>query len=163
MTEIEAPYRMRGQRVPEVSIGEIDYLAERVCEVFQFTKSSFSARKIGQTLNLLEGRAGVDIDVIDNDDWLDCTKATVDPQIPMIYMPQKLHDDIARARPEAIRVLLHELGHIFLVHKPLLHSSETTPGITEDSEWQADAFADAVIKHLRLPTKEDAQMELKLF
>lgn len=163
MTESqEPPYQMRGHRVPEVSLENIDYLAERVCEVFNFTKNSFSSKKIGLTLNLLEGKAGVDIDVIDNDDWLDCTKATVDPQIPMIYMPQKLHEDIARANPEAIRILLHELGHIFLVHRPLLHSSDTRPKITEDSEWQADTFADAVIRHLGLPT-EEAQMELRLF
>lgn len=164
MTESdEAPHQMRGHRVPEMSLDNINFIAMRICKIFRFSKRSFSKQQIGLTLNQLEGRAGVDLDIIDNDDWLDCTKATVDPRINMIYVPQKLHDDIVRAKPEAIRVLLHELGHIFLLHRPLLHSSDTNPLITEDSEWQADAFADALIEHLKLPTKEEAQMELKLF
>jgi hypothetical protein len=68
-----------------------------------------------------------------------------------------------RGRPEAIRIFLHELGHIFLCHKPMLHFSESPPNEIEDSEWQADFFADSVMRNLRIPVKEDAQLELKFF
>jgi hypothetical protein len=159
--EINEPYRMRGHRVPSFTRTEIEFISERVCQVLKLSKKSFSRQTIGKTINRLEEKGGVDIDVIDNDEWLDCTKATVDPQAAMIYMPEKLYDELMRARPEAVRIFLHELGHVFLCHKPLLHFSDAMPKEIEDSEWQADTFADSVIQLLRIQTLEDPQLEIK--
>ncbi len=152
-----ADYRMRGHRVPEMSPHIISLVAQKLCEILKIDQKSFSPKKIGRLINKLEANA-VNIDVIEDCEWLDCTRATVDPQTGWIYMPRKLFAELNRSKPEAIRIFLHELGHIFLCHKPLLHFADAQPKQTQDSEWQADEFADAVIRHLGL---EREQLQLK--
>lgn len=159
MTTEPSDYRMRGHRVHEFSRSEITDIASRVCEVVKILKRSFSPGRVEKLINKLE-TYGIHVDVIDDEEWLDATRATVDPQAGMIYMPEKLHSDLRRGKAEAIRIFLHELGHIFLCHKPLLHFSETQPRKEHDSEWQADFFADSVIELLGLK-KIDMQLELK--
>ncbi|MCY1382912.1 hypothetical protein D9M69_709840 [compost metagenome] len=78
----------------------------------------------------------------------------------MIYLPEKLYSELCRGKAEAVRTFLHELGHIVLGHKPLLHFAEGSPTEIEDSEWQADFFADSILDLLGLP-KHEVQMELK--
>lgn len=163
MTEsCDAPYRMRGHRVHPFAASEIDFLATRVCQILRLGRRSFTPKLIGTTIHALEHMGEIHVDVIDNDEWLDCTKAMVDPQAGMIYMPDKLHTELMRGKTEAIRIFLHELGHVFLCHKPLLHFSEEPPREVEDSEWQADYFAESVMRHLNIATTEDRQLELTL-
>lgn len=159
----EPPYLMRGHRVHPFTTEVIENIAQRVCQILKLRRRSFTPKQIGATIHALEHHGEIHVDVISNDEWLDCTKATVDPQAGMIYMPDKLHTELMRGKSEAIRIFLHELGHVFLCHKPLLHFSEKPPHETEDSEWQADYFADAVMKYLHIPLKEEKQLELKLF
>lgn len=160
-TESDFDYRMRGQRVHPLEVEDIKYVSERVKKILQLTKRGFSVKNAEQTVMNFE-RYGIYIDVVDDRQWFDATRATVDPGTGMIYMPQKLYDQLCRGKAEAIRIFLHEVGHIVLGHRPLLHFSnaEKRPTQIEDSEWQADAFADALLDLLKLP-KEDAQLELK--
>lgn len=161
--ESDSPYRMRGHRVPAFATETIDLIAERVCQILNLRPRSFTPKSIGATIRTLEDKGEIHIDVIDDEEWLDCTKAMVDPQAGMIYMPNKLHDDLMRGKSDAVRIFLHELGHVFLCHKPLLHFSEAQPKEIEDSEWQADYFADAVMRKLGITTCDEIQLEFKLF
>lgn len=155
-------YCMRGHRVPSYNQANITELARRVCKIIKIKKASFKGKNTEKLITHLENY-GIHVDVIDDIEWIDATRATVDTQSAMIYIPEKLHSELCRGKAEAIRIFLHELGHIFLCHKPLLHfssESEEKPKECEDSEWQADYFADAVIRLLDLP-KEEAQLEFK--
>lgn len=45
-------------------------------------------------------------------------------------------------------MLFHELGHLVLGHRPLLHKGNKPALEIEDAEWQADLFAEVVLKEL---------------
>jgi len=160
-TEPDFDYRMRGQRVHPLAAEDINFVSQRVKKILQLTKRGFSVKNAERTVASFE-LYGICIDVVDDRQWFDATRATVDPASGMIYMPQKLYDQLCRGKAEAIRIFLHEVGHIVLGHRPLLHfaNAEKNPTHIEDSEWQADTFADALLDLLKLP-KEDAQLELR--
>ncbi len=42
--------------------------------------------------------------------------------------------------------MLHELGHVFLMHQAYLHKADESPTINEDPEWQADTFAEIILE-----------------
>lgn len=160
-TTIDPNYQMRGPRVHPLDIDDIDYIGERAKNIFRLSKRGFSSGKAEQTASKFENY-GIYIDVVADSEWIPATRANVDPTIGMIYMPQKLYDELCRGKVEAIRIFLHEVGHIVLGHRPLLYftDNQQKPTKEEDSEWQADAFADAILKLLKLP-KEEAQLEFK--
>jgi hypothetical protein len=138
---------------------EIRGLAESACSVLKMRRTSFRPGAAESLLASLEDR-GIHVDVVDDSEWLNATRATVDPQRGMIYMPSRLHDSFCRGRADAVRIVLHEIGHIVLGHRPLMHFAETRPARQEDSEWQADYFADSIIELLGLE-REELQMELE--
>jgi len=159
--ESDSEYRMRGPRVHPLDLEDIKYVSARFKKILQLTKRGFSVKNAEQTAMSFE-RYGIYIDVVDDRQWFDATRATVDPANGMIYMPEKLYSQLCRGKIEAIRIFLHEVGHIVLGHRPLLHfaDDDQKPTQIEDSEWQADTFADALIELLKLH-KEDVQLELK--
>lgn len=154
------PYAMRGQHVPAFSGEQITEICSKVCEFVGIGKRTFSAGRAERLVSHLE-TYGINVDPIADDEWIDATRATVDPQTLMIYMPERLYLSLCKGHAEAVRIFLHELGHIFLCHKPRLHFSESNSRRENDSEWQADYFADSIIELLGLQ-KYDRQLELKL-
>jgi hypothetical protein len=152
-------YQMRGHHVSAVKETEILAVAKKVCEIIGIKRNSFSRSKPEKLVSRLE-HYGIHVDPIADHTWLDATRATVDPQTGMIYMPERLYLDLCEGQPEAIRIFLHELGHIFLCHKPMLHFSEAQPKKEHDSEWQADYFADSIIQMLGLKSN-GRQIEFK--
>lgn len=159
MTSDLQPYCMRGHRVPALSEDLIAELAQKVCRITGMKRSSFTGKRTEEFIMQLEDY-GIHVDIVDNEEWIDATRATVDPQTAMVYLPEKLYIDLCRGKAEAIRIFLHELGHIVLGHRPLLHFSDTPATQDMDSEWQADHFADSIIAFLKLK-KEEMQLELK--
>lgn len=153
-------YQLRGHRVPSVAQQELFLTARHLCSALGIKRSSFTKKKIGFFIQELESY-GINIDPVEDHEWIDIAKAMIDPSTMMIRMPNSLYSDLHNAKPEAIRIYLHELGHIFLAHKPHLHFSNTNIKESEDSEWQADTFADAIIDFLGLPM-EGSQLELDL-
>lgn len=152
-------YCMRGHRVPALNPNDIKEVAQRVCEIIKIKKTSFKGKKSEQLASRFE-KYGIHIDVIEDSEWIDATRATVDPQKGMIYVPEKFYSDLCKGKADAVRIFLHEIGHIVLGHRPLLHFAVENPREIEDSEWQADYFADSIIDLLGLP-KFDMQLELK--
>lgn len=158
MTSDVPDYQLRGHRVPPFSPNQIKFITDRVCKIFKLNKQRFRPGRVEQLISSLE-EVGINVDPVADDEWIEFTRATMDPQTLMIYMPEKLYHQLCRGKAEAIRIFLHELGHIFLCHRPSLHFSDEKPTIECDSEWQADLFADLIINRLQLP-KEDYQLEL---
>lgn len=152
-------YCMRGHRVPPLAPSIIKDVALRICEIIRIHKKSFRPKTAEKIVARFE-EYGIHVDVVEDEDWIDATRATVDPQKAMIYVPHKLYGELCRGRAEAVRIFLHELGHIVLGHRPMLHFSEGTPSEHEDSEWQADYFADAVLEIIGM-SKADTQLEFK--
>lgn len=54
----------------------------------------------------------------------------------------------------ALFVIFHELGHLLLQHKPALHFANAKPEQNEDSEWQADLFAETMLDKLGYHTAQ---------
>lgn len=163
-TTSEVPhYDMRGHRVPALNPTDIDFIAGRICKIFKLSRQTFSASNIGLFINDLEEN-GVFIDSIADEEWMmeNIARAMVDPQKGFIYMPEWTYEKLNRGDPEAIRIFLHELGHIFLCHRAMLHFSDTKGILEEDSEWQADEFADCIIRKLKLKPL-NPQLEFKYF
>ena len=48
----------------------------------------------------------------------------------------------------ALHIFFHELGHFMLAHQAALHHNDSQPCQYEDSEWQADYFADCMMEFL---------------
>lgn len=153
-------YEMRGHRVPPLPAKMIQHVAQRTCEIIGIKKSTLKGKNTEHLVMKIE-RYGINVDVVDDDEWIPATRAMVDPTTGMICMPERLYDELSRGKIEAIRIYLHELGHVVLGHRAMLHFSDARPTEQEDSEWQADYFADAILDLLGLP-KEDRQLELRL-
>lgn len=160
MTPETAPYALRGHHVPAFTGDQIAEICSKVCEFVGIGKRTFAPGRAEKLVSRLE-TYGINVDPIADDEWLDATRATVDPQTLMIYMPERLYLNLCKGKAEAVRIFLHELGHIFLCHKPRFHFSESSSKMEHDSEWQADFFADSIIGLLGLE-KVDQQLELKL-
>lgn len=72
-------YCMRGHRVPAMSQDSIKGIAKRVCDILKIRKSSFRRKQTESLISRFENY-GINIDVIEDLDWIDATRATVDPQ-----------------------------------------------------------------------------------
>lgn len=144
-------YTLRGHRVPSKTPEQIGQVAASVCRALELSGNNFKKGKIGLLFNTLE-EYGINLDPINDEQWIDIASAMVDPATGIIHMPNSLYVELNEAKPRAVRIFLHELGHLFLAHKPNLHfASNDSVQLYEDSEWQADCFADSVISRLRLP------------
>lgn len=106
-------------------------------------------------------RFGIEVDVIEDDEWFLITNAICDPSIPAMAMPKQLYMDIDSGKPEALFIFFHELGHILLAHKPILHFSDNPATQQEDAEWQADLFSEHVLKIMSV-RREPKQLALWL-
>ncbi|MCD5996518.1 hypothetical protein KDX38_23290 [Pseudomonas sp. CDFA 602] len=154
-------YVMRGHRVPPMSSADISYIAERVAKIFKVNRYQLTSARIEKFIVDLEEN-GIYIDPIFDHEWIDIARAMVDPQSGTICMPNALYEQLIRGESAAVKIFLHELGHIFLCHKALLHFSDTNGNQLEDAEWQADEFADALMGMLRIK-EVSKQLEINYF
>lgn len=154
-------HALRGHRVKALEPSQIQNAASQLCRILNLKGNTFSKKNIGKLVATLEEH-GINIDPIDEDEWHDLASAMADPQDGTIYMPEALFQDLFKVKSEAVRIFLHELGHILLMHRPLMRFSDTPVTQQEDSEWQADYFADWIIDNLGLRKHTDSQLELKI-
>lgn len=146
-------YVVRGARVVRMEKHEIRRYAIGLCRALNLKNSAARSQSILQVLEcslLIDHKFPLNIDPIEDNSWtLDGVEAICDPASLTICMPNSLYTLAAQNDPTALRILFHELGHIFLMHKPLLHHSSSSNRVKEeDSEWQADMFADIMMGHL---------------
>ena len=149
--EISSDYQLRGQRVVGLSSSRIESAAALSVSLLGVTADT--KHRMDKFIEMLGKRFGIEIDVVDDGDWCHITNAICDPSILAIVMPNKLYVDIVRGEPEALFIFFHELGHLLLAHKPVLHFSESPATQREDSEWQADLFSEQFLKSMGVRRK----------
>lgn len=145
-------YELRGVRVYPMTEENIRARALILAEKFKFTKRR--KKKCEKGFELLS-ELGVTLSVIDDEEWiLDLTKGNFDPVTRTIAVPNVIYENACKGEQEALFVMFHELGHLFLMHRPLLHASSSEPTMIEDAEWQADTFAEAILQNMGFTTKQ---------
>lgn len=141
-------YQMRGSRVKPWSASEIEMAARGFYDVVK----PKGKRRIKRFDSLLEklARYGITISVIDDDDWLEMTHGLTvghfEPSDMTISIPDGVYTLACHGDYNSLSVMFHELGHLLLGHRPQLHFSLIPPVQEEDSEWQADQFAEAMLR-----------------
>ncbi|HAF1587918.1 TPA: ImmA/IrrE family metallo-endopeptidase, partial [Salmonella enterica] len=77
-----------------------------------------------------------------------------EPENLTIRVPNHIYEMACAGEQSALFVIFHELGHLLLQHKPVLHFANKQPEINEDSEWQADLFAETMLDKLGYQTRQ---------
>lgn len=137
-------YQLRGQRVVGLTARQIDAAATASVTMLKINKDT--ALDMDRFIEHLGDRFGIEVDVIDDSEWMQITNAICDPSKLAIAMPNRLYVEICDGKPEALFIFFHELGHLLLAHKPVLHFSDSAATQLEDAEWQADRFSDQVLR-----------------
>lgn len=143
-------YQMRGSRVSPVSDSEIFQIAYNLC--YELTGKP-SRRKYKKFDFLFEelSRYSITIDIVDDEEWSewthDLTVGHCQPDTLTISVPLRIYEHACCGDKVALHIIFHELGHLILGHRPGLHFSKSQPTLYEDSEWQADTFADDMLDY----------------
>lgn len=151
MTEQIDDSHLRGHRVAMCTPVEIERTVKSIIGIFGINKSIL--RNMDLFIEDMWNKYSINIEIVSDNDWLDVANALCDPARVTIAMPEKLYKRVVKKRRnkddwKALHIFFHELGHLLLGHKPVLHYSETSATKHEDSEWQADYFADIILQAL---------------
>ncbi|MNG58405.1 hypothetical protein D3C81_16000 [compost metagenome] len=143
-------YVLRGNRVAPLTMTDIANGAMNYSTIFKL-KALKKKKRLDLAFELLS-EYGITLNVIEDHIWsrdtYDLTAGHYDPVTLTISVPNRTFELACRGDREALFVLFHELGHLILGHRALLHSSKNPPQQAEDAEWQADMFADLVLKEI---------------
>lgn len=138
-------YEMRGARVEALSSKRISSIALETAELLKINKHT--SKNMGIFMeSLLEH--GILVDVVDDNEWLRITNAGCINST--ILIPNGLYDQVCKGYPDAVFIFFHELGHLLLGHKAMLHHSDILPNKSEDSEWQADEFSKNMLEVMKM-------------
>ena len=140
-------YVMRGQRVKNLQPECIQHVASRAVSILNINKKTI--KRMDRFIDELYHKFGIQVDVIDDKDWLGFADALCDPSQFTIALPNKLYMRLVKAKDtNSLFIFFHELGHLLLGHKTLLHHATTIPNKFEDAEWQADIFSEEIMKKI---------------
>ncbi|MDO4251208.1 MAG: ImmA/IrrE family metallo-endopeptidase [Moraxella sp.] len=136
---------------------EIQAVAGYIIKRFDITKESL--QQMDKLIDRLWYEASIVVDVVDDKRWLKVANAWFDPVNYQISIPQSLynallHKRLTKAKKRAIAIFFHELGHLSLSHKAVLHHTNASPTQYEDAEWQADYFADEILLLMGVQNKK---------
>lgn len=145
-------YQLRGSLVSPRSVKEIRHIAMRVRGILELPRLINNMEHFLEKLFIF----GITIDVVDNESmglggWQH-SEACCNPETAVIWLPNNTYCDACNNEPRAKFTIFHELGHILLAHRRILHRNTTNNNINykpyEDSEWQADQFAAEILMPL---------------
>lgn len=143
-------YMLRGNRVAPMSMSDITTQAINYSAFFNL-KALKKSKKLDQAFEFLS-RYNITVSVIEDHVWseytYDLTSGHFDPANFTISVPNSTYELACRGDREALFVLFHEIGHLILGHKAVLHSSKKPALEIEDAEWQADMFAEVIMRDL---------------
>jgi hypothetical protein len=149
-------YQLRGNRVAIQSLGDIRAIANLVCKATRLRKNKpVHFDMIFESLRSI----GIEYDIVDDDDWLPITSGCFNPTTGIISLPQSVFMGACDNNYEDLHIGFHEIGHALLAHKPLMHYSLLPAVQEEDAEWQADMFADFILKKIGM----ERSLQLDLF
>lgn len=141
-------YELKGNRVARLNLEDIRFRAKRFGEILRIDRHT--PAKIEQFVENLS-QENICIDPVDDAEWCFVTDAICIPEDFTIRMPHSTFVKLCRGDRNAIGLLFHELGHLMLGHKAVLHSERSSPPTPEeDSELQADMFATFVMARMKL-------------
>lgn len=156
-------YHMRGNRVSPMQEEEIAYKAINFCNAFGISATKRKRKRYDLLFEKLS-TYGITLSVMDDKQWesltYDLTIGHCDPASLTITIPNKIYENACLGEEHALAVIFHELGHLLLGHKPVLHFSTKEPTRVEDAEWQADTFAEIILETIGVRT---SQMSLDFY
>ncbi|KAB7660483.1 ImmA/IrrE family metallo-endopeptidase [Plesiomonas shigelloides] len=145
-------HQMKGPRVAYMSQTEIEKKAALFSQMLELNKQTQGKKRKRQRFDQFFERLlnyGIEIAVLEDEDWQKGTLNLVEgycmPSQLTINIPNRVYEKACHGEPKSLEVMFHELGHILLMHSPRLHFSEKAPTKEEDSEWQADVFAEKML------------------
>lgn len=146
---LDQQYVLRGNRVAPMNKTKIAQVAIGFCEAFNLNKRN--RKRLDKPFEEL-AIYGITLDIISDKQWekmtYDLTIGHYDPSELTIKIPERVYYNACLGERDALFIILHELGHLFLGHKAILHRS-TIPALeNEDAEWQADTFAEIALAEL---------------
>ncbi|MCT9015804.1 ImmA/IrrE family metallo-endopeptidase [Cupriavidus gilardii] len=130
-----------------MSGADIKEVARNFCRLLKVDRST-----VGNFAAFLERLSvfNICLDPVDDEEWLCFTEAACDPTTFRIMLPNSTYEKACKGDHAAISTIFHEIGHLVLGHRPVLHKSSGNPVREEDAEWQADEFATYVCNHMGL-------------
>ncbi|AFE58024.1 ImmA/IrrE family metallo-endopeptidase [Rahnella aceris] len=145
-----AMYQMRGTRVSPMHEVDIASKARNFCQAFGLTRQG-RVKKYDTAFELLAAYS-ITLNVMEDDEWeittMDLTIGHCDPSTMTISVPKRIYEMACKGERMALSIMMHELGHLLLGHKPVLHFSNVHPIQFEDAEWQADTFAEVSLAYM---------------
>ena len=152
---VSQKYQLKGNRVARVSAIDISERAQRFCEL---RRTRFNIAAFLETLS----HHKICIDPVDDREWLWVTDAICDPEKLTVLIPNSAYMKACSGDHEALGVIFHEIGHIVLAHKAVLHNEKSAPpSYEEDAEWQADQFAAYVVAKMGLAPYGQLSLDLE--
>lgn len=145
MQECNPNYSIRGVRVEALNSEIIKfqaYIASKLLNINRNTRNN-----MGLFMESLHVH-GISLDVVEDSEWYGIADAICHNGV--ILVPNELYLRICKGEDEAIFIFLHELGHLILGHKAMLHHCDSPPTQYEDSEWQADEFSKNIMEIMKL-------------
>jgi len=146
----QSAYTLRGNRVAPMSIVDITTRAVNYSAIFDL-KTLKRKKRLDHAFELLS-EYGITLNIVEDRAWTkatyDLTSGHYDPITLTISVPNHTFELACKGDREALFVLFHEIGHLVLGHRALFHSSNKPPSQIEDAEWQADLFAEVVLREL---------------
>lgn len=147
-------HEMNGYRVKPMTRDEIGKVALSVAKRFKLTK--WHKRQLDV---VLEGITEiVNIEILSESEWreltLNLTKGHFSPNELTIRIPEDTYRLACLSDKDSLEVILHELGHMFLMHQAYLHKADAPSTINENAEWQADMFAEIILEEMGYHTKQ---------
>jgi hypothetical protein len=150
-------YQLKGNRVARASSMDIKLRARRFCSLLRVNKRT--RYDISTFLESLSDHQ-ICIDPIADKEWLWLTDACCDPLTLTILVPQSTYIKACYGDKSALAVIMHEIGHITLAHRAVLHNERSAPPCKqEDAEWQADEFAAYVMHVMGLDAYEQLSLD----
>lgn len=148
MSATTTSYALRGNRVERLDLQEIQARAEAFCSYFKVNKKTKA--NMAWFLECLSEEK-ICIDPVADKDWFFVTDGICTPENFTIRIPDSTYVRICEGDPRAIELIFHELGHLILAHKIVLHNDKSAPvSMEEDAEWQADSFSAYVMRRMNL-------------
>lgn len=152
-------YALRGHRVSMLTPDRIIEIAQKSIRALNITKHD--TRNMAEFIERLWNTHKINVEIAENSDWLDVADAVCHPESFTIGMPEHFFKKLCKGDKPSLGIFFHELGHLLLGHKPLLHHSSTLATEYEDAEWQADFFSDVIREMINKNDKEAKIGQLK--
>lgn len=154
-------YHLRGHMVDYKSDLDVRLSAQIAASALGVTKTTVS--RLDQFVEMLRRQYKIEVVFEYDKKWMWISDAACDPGIRTIALPESLFKNALKGKAQALFTFFHELGHILLGHKAVLHHNKSDYCKEVDSEYQADIFAKEILKIIGISLSEEDSKQKSLF